>query len=221
MDIARYLQSAIPALDVPKPAVVSIEYLAAELSPPPVRPVPTERTIQRVEDIQAIAVDELRKNREKWEWIKGITGSQIIELGKIIGQAIDRLNRKENLWRKKSKIPPRYHTERELRSFMPAQSRTYASLVMEPLRRNGGGGHIIVRSSDGFYSGYPVLEENPWSEKYKASIDCEHPRGFSQRAHCAGRLKKLKKNGGIWIRTRDGWYSGYPQPQLYANPLDL
>lgn len=29
-----------------------------------------------------------------------------------------------------------------------------------------------------------------WSEKYKRSIDCSNPRGFSQRAHCAGRKKK-------------------------------
>ena len=29
-----------------------------------------------------------------------------------------------------------------------------------------------------------------WSEKYKRSIDCNNPRGFSQRAHCAGRKKK-------------------------------
>lgn len=28
-----------------------------------------------------------------------------------------------------------------------------------------------------------------WSEKYKRSIDCSHPRGFSQRAHCQGRKK--------------------------------
>lgn len=28
-----------------------------------------------------------------------------------------------------------------------------------------------------------------WSEKYKRSIDCSHPKGFSQRAHCAGRKK--------------------------------
>ena len=28
-----------------------------------------------------------------------------------------------------------------------------------------------------------------WSEKYKRSIDCDNPRGFSQRAHCAGRKK--------------------------------
>jgi Domain of unknown function (DUF6321) len=29
-----------------------------------------------------------------------------------------------------------------------------------------------------------------WSEKYKRSIDCSHPKGFSQRAHCAGKKKK-------------------------------
>jgi hypothetical protein len=26
-----------------------------------------------------------------------------------------------------------------------------------------------------------------WSRKYKQGIDCSHPKGFSQRAHCAGR----------------------------------
>jgi hypothetical protein len=31
--------------------------------------------------------------------------------------------------------------------------------------------------------------EEKWSTKYKRSIDCSHPRGFSQRAHCAGRKK--------------------------------
>lgn len=28
-----------------------------------------------------------------------------------------------------------------------------------------------------------------WSEKYRHSIDCSRPRGFSQRAHCQGRKK--------------------------------
>jgi len=36
-----------------------------------------------------------------------------------------------------------------------------------------------------------VTEE--WSEKYKKSIDCSHPKGFSQRAHCAS-VKKHKKS---------------------------
>jgi len=29
-----------------------------------------------------------------------------------------------------------------------------------------------------------------WSAKYKKSINCEEPKGFSQKAHCAGRKKK-------------------------------
>jgi hypothetical protein len=33
-----------------------------------------------------------------------------------------------------------------------------------------------------------------WTKKYKKSIDCSNPRGFSQRAHCAGRRKR--KRGG-------------------------
>lgn len=28
-----------------------------------------------------------------------------------------------------------------------------------------------------------------WSQKYKRSIDCKNPKGFSQRAHCQGRKK--------------------------------
>ena len=32
-------------------------------------------------------------------------------------------------------------------------------------------------------------QKKHWSMKYKRSIDCGHPRGFSQRAHCAGRKK--------------------------------
>ena len=28
-----------------------------------------------------------------------------------------------------------------------------------------------------------------WSEKYKRSINCANPKGFSQRAHCQGRKK--------------------------------
>lgn len=34
-----------------------------------------------------------------------------------------------------------------------------------------------------------MLEEK-WSKGYKNSIDCNNPRGFSQRAHCQGRKKR-------------------------------
>ena len=32
-----------------------------------------------------------------------------------------------------------------------------------------------------------------WSQKYKDSIDCDNPKGFSQKAHCQGKNKKTKK----------------------------
>ena len=40
-----------------------------------------------------------------------------------------------------------------------------------------------------FLSNPDYLEEK-WSKRYKRSINCARPRGFSQRAHCAGRKKK-------------------------------
>jgi len=33
-----------------------------------------------------------------------------------------------------------------------------------------------------------------WSEKYKKSIDCKNPKGFSQRAHCQGKKKKMQES---------------------------
>jgi hypothetical protein len=33
-----------------------------------------------------------------------------------------------------------------------------------------------------------------WSEKYKRSINCSNPKGFSQKAHCAGRKKNEDLN---------------------------
>ena len=32
--------------------------------------------------------------------------------------------------------------------------------------------------------------EEKWSEKYKKSIDCNNPKGFSQKEHCQGKKKK-------------------------------
>ena len=34
-----------------------------------------------------------------------------------------------------------------------------------------------------------------WSAKYKKSIDCDNPKGFSQRAHCRGRKMNEAKGG--------------------------
>ena len=36
-----------------------------------------------------------------------------------------------------------------------------------------------------------------WSNKYKRSIDCNNPKGFSQRAHCQGRKKRMNEGDGM------------------------
>jgi hypothetical protein len=38
-----------------------------------------------------------------------------------------------------------------------------------------------------------ILSED-WSKKYKDSINCDNPKGFSQKAHCAGKEKKESVN---------------------------
>ena len=45
-----------------------------------------------------------------------------------------------------------------------------------------------------------------WSAKYKKSIDCSNPKGFSQKAHCAGRKKveEGRKSGDYSLRD---WFS--------------
>ena len=34
-----------------------------------------------------------------------------------------------------------------------------------------------------------------WSDKYKKSINCDNPKGFSQKAHCQGKKKKMNEEG--------------------------
>ena len=67
-----------------------------------------------------------------------------------------------------------------------------------------------------YKSSIPTNEENSknkkevgekWSEKYKKSIDCKNPKGFSQKAHCQGRKKKENKEA-----TGAGSAGGYSAP---------
>jgi hypothetical protein len=59
-----------------------------------------------------------------------------------------------------------------------------------------------------------VLEK--WSAKYKRSINCTRPQGFSQRAHCQGRaknedeqLEELSFLGSPCTRDCSGHRAGY------------
>jgi hypothetical protein len=51
-----------------------------------------------------------------------------------------------------------------------------------------------------------------WSEKYKKSINCSNPKGFSQKAHCQGRKKKETKEA-----TGSGSSGAYSGPVFGGN----
>lgn len=51
-------------------------------------------------------------------------------------------------------------------------------------------------------------QKEKWSEKYKKSIDCSNPKGFSQKAHCDGRKKKRRENKESTGSGSAGAYSG-------------
>lgn len=53
-----------------------------------------------------------------------------------------------------------------------------------------------------------------WTAKYKRSIDCSNPKGFSQRAHCQGRKKQKKSSSNVL--TTAAYKSAAMQTQ--ANP---
>ncbi len=40
-------------------------------------------------------------------------------------------------------------------------------------------------------------KESKWTQKRKNSIDCNHPKGFSERAHCQGKKKRKMKKSNI------------------------
>jgi DNA-directed RNA polymerase subunit RPC12/RpoP len=60
-----------------------------------------------------------------------------------------------------------------------------------------------------------------WSEKYKKSINCSNPKGFSQKAHCAGKHKKNEIDE--YARTlknarQQGVGLKFPKSAIKSNP---
>lgn len=59
-----------------------------------------------------------------------------------------------------------------------------------------------------------------WSNKYKRSINCSNPKGFSQKAHCAGR-KKNEDAAGVGIVTKQNATVDVPVGGEYMNVKKL
>ena len=55
----------------------------------------------------------------------------------------------------------------------------------------------ILNSATSLMQYLPMSEK--WSKKYKDSIDCNNPKGFSQKAHCQGKKKKEETVLEMWF----------------------
>ena len=75
------------------------------------------------------------------------------------------------------------------------------SLKDETMKQMASTG-VLAKGSDGVLSALDTVRdmkendemEEKWSEKYKNSIDCSNPKGFSQKAHCQGKKKNVQEN---------------------------
>ena len=65
------------------------------------------------------------------------------------------------------------------------QSLDLVDFWVESIRKSGDKILLQVKGSG---TDEDYIDEK-WSQKYKSSINCASPKGFSQRAHCAGRKK--------------------------------
>ena len=54
--------------------------------------------------------------------------------------------------------------------------------------------NIKINTKDFLQKSGLVSIDETWTKEYKKSINCNNPKGFSQRAHCAARRKR--KRGG-------------------------
>lgn len=75
-----------------------------------------------------------------------------------------------------------------IEAMMAGLIEAYDDLARQTIYRRKFGEEIDMENAP--ISEYDVRQMyEKWSEKYKRSIDCSNPKGFSQKAHCQGRKK--------------------------------
>lgn len=80
----------------------------------------------------------------------------------------------------------------------PSTARRFIDMYLKSDDENRQKLHFSLKTKTGFRELLQQIESldidddmlaEAWSKKYKRSIDCSNPKGFSQKAHCAGRNK--------------------------------
>ena len=90
---------------------------------------------------------------------------------------------------------------KEGRASFVRRKRRNQSAAGDPKKGKGEAGETKT-SKKPVRTSYEKTNED-WSEKYKKSIDCDNPKGFSQKAHCQGRDKMNEESIPFWRSMLD------------------
>ena len=90
---------------------------------------------------------------------------------------------------------------KEGRASFVRRKRRNQSAAGDPKKGKGEAGETKT-SKKPVRTSYEKTNED-WSEKYKRSIDCDNPKGFSQKAHCQGREKMNEESIPFWKTMLD------------------
>jgi len=134
--------------------------------------------------------------------IKDVKGSYIILSSPLPGDKNSEPHKREWIKKNLSFFPPKEVLIRhDKESFATQQDGTPNILIddygvnIQKWEAKGGVGfkhkdHKFERTASAIKQHMDEPVEEKWSAKYKRSINCSNPKGFSQKAHCAGRKKK-------------------------------
>jgi hypothetical protein len=128
----------------------------------------------------------------------GSLGAGAQTMPNINAQQVELANKYYNVLVQRAKEDGRELDTRTL-NVLKAKAQDAAAQKMQkssPQTQSSGfpsqGSERKVAKDAGQFESQGVAEEQldeKWSQKYKSSINCANPKGFSQRAHCAGKKK--------------------------------
>lgn len=159
--------------------------------------------LQKIRDTDNFWLDlPLTKNAKNLlNLIKQVKGSYIILSSPLPGDKNSEPHKREWIEKNLKFFPPKQVLIRHDKETFATQPDGTPNILIDDYgvnvrkwEANGGVGfkhkdHKFERTASAIkqHMDEPVKEK--WSAKYKRSINCSNPKGFSQKAHCAGRNK--------------------------------
>lgn len=138
-------------------------------------------------------IDEYISDKEQ---LKTSEGSELSEKNALKGGLSDKMSLKDIAVKHVSKKSDKGEVNKMLKT-LKQQLRKGLKVEMEHVDDEDKAKEIVMDhlfEDPEYYDKLSKMEMGEkWSEKYKKSIDCNNPKGFSQKAHCQGRKKQDTK----------------------------